>query len=418
MAKDLFQLNTLERVIQLLRDNIDWPEVWQNRQEEINFQDALGRVLAEEVISPLNLPGFIRATMDGYAIRAEDSFGVSESLPAYLTIIGEVKMGEQPTFQVNQGEAAKISTGGMLPEGSNAVVMWEYTNQIEEFTLEVKRSVAPGENVTREDEDLKRGEKILNKGHRLRPQDIGVLAGMGKINLKVFKKPQLAIISTGNEIVPPNQEPLKGEIRDINTYSLGTSVIKLGGIPLYKGIIKDKLKSLKQTIMKILEEDEAQGLIISGGSSLGMRDITLEALTGLGKPGILAHGISIKPGKPTIVAVINNKPIIGLPGHPVSALIIFHLLMRPLISWLQGEEYNPDFSPQIEAIIDTNIASDPGREEYIRVTLYKEDNQYYVKPIWGKSGIISTLVRSSGLVKIGLNIEGLKKGSRAMVELF
>ncbi|GAB4113026.1 MAG: molybdopterin-binding protein [Candidatus Caldatribacteriota bacterium] len=418
MAKDLFQLNTLERVIQLLRDNIDWPEVWQNRQEEINFQDALGRVLAEEVISPLNLPGFIRATMDGYAIRAEDSFGVSESLPAYLTIIGEVKMGEQPTFQVNQGEAAKISTGGMLPEGSNAVVMWEYTNQIEEFTLEVKRPVAPGENVTREDEDLKRGEKILNKGHRLRPQDIGVLAGIGKINLKVFKKPQLAIISTGNEIVPPNQEPLKGEIRDINTYSLGTSVIKLGGIPLYKGIIKDKLKSLKQTIMKILEEDEAQGLIISGGSSLGMRDITLEALTGLGKPGILAHGISIKPGKPTIVAVINNKPIIGLPGHPVSALIIFHLLMRPLISWLQGEEYNSDFSPQIEAIIDTNIASDPGREEYIRVTLYKEDNQYYAKPIWGKSGIISTLVRSSGLVKIGLNIEGLKKGSRAMVELF
>ncbi len=418
MVKDLFQVNTLERVIQLLRDNIDWPEIWQNRWEEIDIQDALGRVLAEEVISPLNLPGFIRATMDGYAIRAEDSFGISESLPAYLIIIGEVKMGERPTFQVNQGEAAKISTGGMLPEGSDAVVMWEYTNQIDEFTLEVKRPVAPGENVTKEDEDLKRGEKILSIGHRLRPQDIGVLAGMGKINLKVFKKPQLAIISTGNEIVPPNQEPLKGEIRDINSYTLGTSVIKLGGIPLYKGIIKDKLKSLKQTIMKILEENEAQGLIISGGSSLGVRDITLETLTGLGKPGVLAHGISIKPGKPTIVAVINNKPIIGLPGHPVSALIIFHLLMRPLISWLEGEDYISDFSPQIEAIIDTNVASDPGREEYIRVTLYKEDNQYYAKPIWGKSGIISTLVRASGLIKIGLNIEGLKKGSRVMVELF
>lgn len=418
MVKDLFQLSTLEQVIQLLRSNLKWSEILQHNIEIVNIQDALDRVLAEGVISPCNLPGFIRSTMDGYAIRANDSFGASESLPSYLRIIGEVKMGERPVFRVNRGEAVKISTGGMLPEGSNAVIMWEHTNQIDKYTLEVKRPVAPGENVTREDEDLKIGEQILNKGHRLKPQDIGILAGMGKIRVKVFQKPRLAIISTGNEIIPPYQEPQKGEVRDINSYTLGGSVIKSNGIPLYLGLIKDDRECLKQEIIKTLEEPEIHALIISGGSSLGTRDITLEALAGLGSPGVLVHGISIKPGKPTIVAVVDNKPILGLPGHPVSAMIIFNLLVRPLISWLQGEDYNPDFLPRIEAIIDANVASDPGREEYIRVFLYKEGSQYYAKPIWGQSGIISTLVQSSGLVKIGLNVEGLKKGSKVIVELF
>jgi len=418
MVKDLFQVLTLERVIQLLRSNIKWSEILPHNTEILNIQEALDRVLAEEVIAPCNLPGFIRSTMDGYALRAEDSFGVSESLPSYLRIIGEVKMGERPEFRITQGEAVKISTGGMLPEGSNAVIMWEYTNQIDEYTLEVKRPVAPGENVTREDEDIKIGEKILDKGHRLKPQDIGILAGMGKIRIKVFQRPCLALISTGNEIIPPDEKPRKGEIRDINSYSLGASIIKSNGIPLYGGIIKDNPACLKQEIIKSLGDPQVNAIIISGGSSLGTRDITLGVLVGMGNPGVLAHGISIKPGKPTIVAVINNKPIIGLPGHPVSAMIIFNLLVRPLISWLQGEDYNPDFLPRIEAIIDSNVASDAGREEYIRVSLYKEGNQYYAKPIWGKSGIISTLVQSSGLIKIGLNVEGLKKGSKVMVELF
>ena len=418
MTKPLLNLNTPEEVIRMLKDHLNLKEIIRRNIEVVDIKNTLHRILAEKIIAASNLPGFNRSTMDGYAIRAEDSFSANESLPSYLKLTEEIKMGDKPEFKINSGEVAKISTGGMLPKGANAVIMIEYTEQIDDATIEVKKPVSPSENVIREDEDLKAGEIILKKGHKLRPQDIGILAGIGKTNIKIYKKPKIAIISTGNEVIPAEGEPQKGQIRDINSYTLRAYVEEAGGIPIYRGIIKDEVTLLEQEVKRTIKEDEIEAVIISGGSSVGARDVTLEVLNRLGKPGVLIHGVSVKPGKPTILAIADNRPIFGLPGHPISAMIIFNLFVRPLISRLQGGEYNNESKKNIEAEIDSNIASDPGREEYVRVFLYKKERKHYAKPILGKSGLISTMVRASGLIKIGLNTEGLEKGSKVVVKLF
>lgn len=418
MVKPLFKVSTPQDVIAILKDHLNLEEIIQNNVEEVDIKITLHRFLAEEIVAPDNLPGFNRSTMDGYAIRAEDSFGATDSLPSYLKIIGEIKMGVKPEFKINPGGAVKISTGGMLPEGANAVMMVEYTENIDDTTIEARRSISPWENVIREDEDLKTGEIILRKGRRLRPQDIGVLAGIGKTNIKIYRRPKIVIISTGNEIIPAEGEPRIGQIRDINSYTLGACIEEAGGVPVYRGIIKDEVVLLEQEIKKTIKKDKVEAIIISGGSSVGVRDITLEVLNRLGKPGVLIHGVSVKPGKPTILAIADNRPIFGLPGHPVSAMIIFDLFVRPLINWLQGGEYNYNFAKEIEAELTCNMVSDSGREDYIRVFVYKEGEKYYAEPILGKSGLISTMVRASGLIKIGLNIEGLEKGSKVMVRLF
>jgi len=418
MTKPLLKVSTPQEVITMLKDHLNLREIIQSNVEEVDIKTSLYRFLAEEIVARTNLPGFNRSTMDGYAIRAEDSFGATDSLPSYLKMIGEIKMGVKPEFKINPGEAVKISTGGMLPEGANAVIMVEYTEQIDDDTIEARRSISPWQNVAREDEDLKKGEIVLRKGHRLRPQDIGVLAGIGKTNIKIYKKPKIAIISTGNEIIPAESEPQIGQIRDINSYTLGVCIEEAGGVPVYRGIIKDEVILLEQEIKKTIKEDKVEGVIISGGSSMGVRDVTLEVLNKLGKPGVLIHGVSVKPGKPTLLAIADNRPIFGLPGHPVSAMIIFDLFLRPLISRLQGGEYNGHSAKEIEAELTCNIVSDSGREDYVRVFVYKEAEKFYAEPILGKSGLISTMVRASGLIKIGLNIEGLEKGSKVMVKLF
>ena len=418
MVKPLLKVSTPQEVMMELKNHLNLREIIQSNIEEVDIKTSLHRFLAEEIVARTNLPGFNRSTMDGYAIRAEDSFGATDSLPSYLKMIGEIKMGVKPEFKINPGEAVEISTGGMLPEGANAVMMVEYTEQIDDDTIEARRSISPWQNVAREDEDLKKGEIVLRKGHRLRPQDIGVLAGIGKTNIKIYKKPKIAIISTGNEIIPAESEPQIGQIRDINSYTLGVCIEEAGGVPVYRGIIKDEVILLEQEIQKTIKEDKVEGVIISGGSSMGVRDVTLEVLNKLGKPGVLIHGVSVKPGKPTLLAIADNRPIFGLPGHPVSAMIIFDLFLRPLISRLQGGEYNGHSAKEIEAELTCNIVSDSGREDYVRVFVYKEAEKFYAEPILGKSGLISTMVRASGLIKIGLNIEGLEKGSKVMVKLF
>ncbi|MEA1939074.1 MAG: gephyrin-like molybdotransferase Glp [Candidatus Caldatribacteriota bacterium] len=418
LVRPLFKVSTPEEVIKLLKNNLYFKKIIQNDKEVIDIIDALYRILSKEIIVTDNLPGFNRSTMDGYAIKAGDSFGVSDSLPSYLKVIGEIQMGYKPEFKIGFGEAAKISTGGMLPEGTNAVMMLEYTEEIDDTSIEVRKSISPWENVVREDEDLKAGEIILKKGHKLRPQDIGALAGIGKVNIEAYKKPKIAIISTGNEIIPIQNKPRIGQVRDVNSYTLGTCVEEAQGIPICKGIIRDENHLLEKKIREAINRDKAKMVLISGGSSVGSRDITLDVLNKLGNPGVLIHGVSVKPGKPTIVAVTNDIPIFGLPGHPVSAMIIFDLFIRPLINWLQGGEYDCDLKAKIEAEIDSNVASDPGREEYIRVFLYRKEGKFYAKPILGKSGLISNMIHASGLIKISLNIEGVEKGSKVMVRLF
>jgi len=418
MFKPLLNVTTPDKAIQLLKNHLNIETYKQKNRENINIKDALNRILSKNIQTLINLPGFNRSTMDGYAVKAEDSFGVSESLPAYLRVVGEIHMGCKPEFKINIGEAAKISTGGMLPDGTNAIVMLEYVEQVDDKNIEIRKSVAPWENVVREDEDLKTGKIILKKGHKLRPQDIGILAGIGKVNIEVYKKPKIAIISTGNEIIAAKDTPDFGQVRDINSYTLGACILEIQATPVYKGIIKDEKVLLEGKIREVIEKKEADAIIISGGSSVGSRDITLEVLDKLGKPGVLVHGVSVKPGKPTIIAVVDNIPIFGLPGHPVSAMIIFDIFVRTLITWLQGSDCQFKSNTQIEAEIDSNIASDSGREEYVRVLLYDKEGKYFAKPILGKSGLISNMVQASGLVKIDLNIEGLEKGSKVKVKLF
>jgi len=326
-------------------------------------------------------------------------------------------MGEKPRFTLHRGECAQISTGGMLPEGADAVVMIEYTQKVEDGVVEISRPVSPLENVILPDDDVKRGQVVLHKGSLLRPQDLGILAGLGISVVAVFIKPRAAIISTGEEIVDISQKPEAGQTRDINSYTLGGLCIKLGGEPIYLGIIRDRFEDLTLFIKKGLSQ--ADVVLLSGGSSVGVKDFTLDAFLSLDGVEVVAHGVSISPGKPTIIARKENKTLWGLPGHPVSAMIIFDVFLRYLFGRLSGlsnlMEYN---NHPIEAELDRNIESATGREDYIRVKLTNVEGRWLATPILGKSGLISTMVEADGIVTIDMNTEGLYKGETVKVRLF
>ena len=404
--------------MQVFRNSFDYKNYLALHQEKIGLISASKRVLAEDIIAKENIPGFNRATVDGYALKAGDTFGASDGLPAYLEVIGEIRMSEIPSLLVRSGQTARISTGGMLPEGADAVVMLEYTEQIDETMIEANRPVALWENVLRADEDIKKGETILKKGQLLRPQDIGLLAALGWGTVLVYKKPGVAIISTGDEIVPVHSQPKPGQVRDINLYALGASVEEIGAIPHYRDIIPDDELALERELRKCIESDEIDMVLISGGSSIGSRDYTLKVLNHLGPPGVLVHGLALKPGKPTIISLNKQKPIIGLPGHPVSTLIVFESIVKKILSDLKGEILHLGLNRTVEALLENNIASEGGREEFIRVILKKKDGKFWAVPVLCKSGMISTLAKADGYIVIGLNQEGLYQGDLVTVYLF
>jgi molybdopterin molybdotransferase len=418
MVQPLFKVMTVEKALQLLRQSFDFNHFFENRDEQVDLFHAYGRVLAENIVSKENIPGFNRSTMDGYAVKARDTYGASDSLPAYLDVIGEIKMSEKPAFLLQEGQAARISTGGMLPEGADAVVMLEYTDNVSSTMAEISRSVAPWENVLREDEDIRKNEIMLKRGHRLRPQDIGLLAAIGWEKVSVYRKPVIAIISTGDEIIPIHSKPELGQVRDINTYALGAVIEQVGSIPYYIGIIPDDESTLEKELRKCLNKKEIELVLISGGSSVGIRDYTLEILKRLGPPGILVHGLALKPGKPTIISLNQQKLFIGLPGHPVSAMMVFENVVRNIISDLEGEVLHLGRQKILEALLEKNVFSDAGREEYIRVLLKNKDGQLWAVPVLGKSGMISTLAGADGYIIIGLNQEGFYQGQKVAVTLF
>ncbi len=409
--RSFFKVKTAEDIFESLRD------IKPLGTESVPITGALNRILAEDIISDEDLPGFQRSTMDGYALAAKDSFGASENLPTPLNIVGEVKMGEKPRFTLHRGECAQISTGGMLPKGADAVVMVEYTQMVEDRVVEISRPVSPLENVILPDDDVKRGQVVLHKGSLLRPQDLGILAGLGISVVAVFIKPRAAIISTGGEIVDISQKPEAGQMRDVNSYTLGGLCIKSGAEPLYLGIIRDRFEDLTLFIEKGISQ--ADVVLLSGGSSVGIKDFTLDAFLSLDGVEVVAHGVSISPGKPTIIARKENKTLWGLPGHPVSAMIIFDVFLRYLFGRLSGlsnlMEYN---NHPIEADLDRNIESATGREDYIRVKLSHVEGRWLATPILGKSGLISTMVEADGIVTIDMNTEGLYKGETVKVRLF
>jgi len=408
----LFNARSVGEAVNLLKEQL---KTYIPKIEEVDILSAFSRVLAEDVISSEDIPGFDRSTVDGFAVMARDTFGASEAMPAILTLAGEVRMGEETQIRLSQGMAAKIPTGGMLPQNADSVVMLEYTQFLDDNTILVEKPVAPGENVIQKGEDIKKDSVVMKKGHTLRAQDLGALAGMGIARVKVFSPPRVAVISTGDEVRPPESQLNPGEVRDINTYALCGQVMKWGGKPLAMGIIEDDFDSLYEAVKSALEKSDV--VLLSGGSSVGTRDHTVKVIEKLGKPGVLAHGLPVKPGKPTVLASVDGKPIIGLPGHPVSAMVIFELIVRPLLSMMLSRDINYG-GIKVLARMSRNIASAAGRQDFIRVKLERRQDELWAVPILGKSGLISTMVESHGLAQIPPEKQGILAGEWVEVEMF
>jgi molybdopterin molybdotransferase len=383
--------------------------------ETISTAQALGRVVAQSLKSPIALPAFPRSTMDGYAVRAADTYGATESLPAYLAVIGETPMGRAPDFTLGRGQAALAHTGGMLPPGADAVVMVERTQKMDAANIEVLRAVAIGENVVQVGEDVEQDAELFNAGHILRPQDIGGLMALGITQVAAARQPRVAILSSGDEVVPPEQTPGPGQVRDVNTYTVAGLVTRAGGLALPQGITGDDFATLQAAAQRAFELADA--LVFSAGSSVSVRDMTADVISTLGQPGVLIHGLSVKPGKPTVIAVCNGKPVLGLPGNPVSAMVIADLLLTPLLWRWQGVP-NPPQPCVVQARLMRNVPSVTGREDYIQVKLVERAGELWADPVFGKSALIYTLVKADGLLKIPLDIGGLQAGEWAEVRLF
>lgn len=387
--------------------------------ERVAVADAAGRVLAEDVRAAEDMPHFDRATMDGYAVRARDTFGASASVPAYLELVGVVEMGRAAGQPVGRGEATRISTGGMLPPGADAVVMVEYTEEIAGSarrgttagrTVEVQRPAAPWENVMRVGEDIALGATVFPRGRRLRPRDLGALAGIGIRRVKVHARPRVALLSTGDEIVAPDARPKPGQVRNINAWSLQAMLTEAGAEVTDLGVVRDRRAALEAALAAGLRDADA--VVLSGGSSVGTKDIALEVLQGFARAEVLFHGISVAPGKPTILAQALGKPVLGLPGHPQSALLICELFGVPLVRVLGGEDGAAAFRPArtVRATLARNIASKPGREDYARVALVRSGATLLAQPMAGKSGAVFNLVQADGLVCVPASAEGLDEG--------
>lgn len=383
-------------------------------QERVEAAAALGRVLTEDVMSPAPVPHFARSVVDGYACRSADVAGATGGLPAYLEIVGEVVMGQPVELELAPGQCAVVPTGGMLPRGADAAVMVEHTEQLGPTTVEVGRSVPSGGNVIGVGDDVQAGQRCLEAGRRLTAGDLAMLATVGVVEVPVFQSPSVAILSTGDEVVAPAQTPGPAEVRDANSAGLAALVTLTGGRPRVDGIVKDSLGKLEQVAARSLES--ADMLLISGGSSVGERDHARDVINGLGEPGVLFHGLAIKPGKPTIAALAGRKPVFGLPGHPLSAMVSFQALVRAVIRRLGGEREL--FEPRTTARLRRKVASDAGRHEFVRVALQDEGGELLAEPLFGKSAALSSLLSARGFVEVPVGVEGLDAGAQVTVQLF
>jgi molybdopterin molybdotransferase len=384
--------------------------------ERIPLLSAARRVLAETITVSDDYPDFSRATMDGFAVKSAETFGASEANPVYLRLSGEIIMGGTPPGAVRKGEAMAIATGGMLPKGADSVVMREYVTEIDAETLEIVKSVAPGHNIIASGEDMPAGSTLLRQGSELRPADCGALAALGHTELPVYKRPVIGIVSTGDEIIPVDQKPQPGQIRDVNTYSLASMIKDRNWDARTYGIVEDDAESLRAVCRKALEEVDM--LLVSGGSSVGARDMTIEAVKGLFDAEILVHGIAISPGKPTILARSGNIPIWGLPGQVTSAMIVFDRVVRPFIETAAGRSTAPgERDIRLSAILSRNLSSTQGRVDYIRTRLLPAREGWLAEPVLGKSGLIKTMLQADGLIEIDKNSEGLLKNSPVSVIL-
>ena len=383
--------------------------------EKVPTSEALGRVTSHDVVSPEDLPAFSRSTMDGFSVRSADTFGASEGMPAYLEIAGEVAMGRAPDVELSAGQAAGAYTGGMLADGADAVVMVEHTQAVDESTVEVLRPVAPGENVVQVGEDVRAGDTVIRQGRVIRPQDIGGLLALGITEVDVARRPRVAIVSTGDELVAPDSSPGPGQVRDINTYTISALVAQAGGIPVPIAVVPDDFEAQRTAAVQGLEQGDV--LVFSAGSSVSSRDMTAEVFADLSEPGVLAHGIAHRPGKPTIIALLNGRPAFGLPGNPVSAIVVFDMVVRPTIYALLGCTSPPE-PRTMKARLRRDVPSVTGREDHVQVRLVSENGVLSAEPLFGKSNLIYTLVRAEGSVTVPLDKGGLYAGEEVDVRVY
>lgn len=375
---------------------------------------ASGRVLAEDIVAAHDWPLMNRSCMDGYAINARDIFGATETNPGYLECTASLSIEKAPEVALFPGECARIATGGILPEGTDAVVMIEHTqsmNDEEMGTIEVRKSVAPGENVMMRGEDAQTDKTALAAGTVIRPQEVGLSAALGFEELTVFNQPRVGILSTGDELIELSETPQPGQVRDVNSLTISALVELAGAVPTRYGIIKDDLDSLKAALAKALSENDV--VLLSGGSSIGVRDLTVQTIESMDDAELLAHGVALSPGKPTILGRVGTKPVLGLPGQVTSALVVMHVLILPLLRHLQGDAgaFDEIRRPMRQAVLARNIHSKPGREDYIRIRLEERDNDLpLAHPVLGKSGLLRTMIQADGLAPIPADSEGLYEG--------
>jgi molybdopterin molybdotransferase len=418
--KPFFKVQTLLQVHALAADlsPLEPPEA-------APLHQAHGRTLAADLAAPSDLPGFTRATMDGYAVRAADTFGAGETAPGYLTLTGEVTMGQAPSFSVGAGQCARIGTGGMLPAGADAVVMVEHTRPLDDATVELTRAVAPGTHLLGPTDDAAAGQVLLPRGQLLRPQDVGLLAALGLASPLVQPRPRMGIISTGDEVVPVEQAPGPGQVRDVNTHTLAGQISAAGGEPVILGLVGDDPQALRDAVERAAERCDVT--LLSGGSSVGVRDLTAEVFMSQPQAELLVHGVSVAPGKP-FIWVRARRPdgralhLLGLPGQVTSCVVAFHLFVEPIIERLLGRAARSFCRfGRVPAILTRNLPSTMGREQYVRVRLERSDDGddgWRAAPLFGKSGLLRTLTEGQGLVRVPLDSEGLDADSPVTVLRF
>ncbi len=409
MGKEFLKLTSVNDLMDIINKKIN--PVLADSIESLSLLESNNRVLAENIKAAEDLPPYSRSAVDGYAVRAEDTFGASPENPAYLRVIGEIEIGEKPQQSLKPGSAIYIPTGAELPAAANSCLMVEDTEKFGR-QIEVMNSVSAGENIIKKGDDIKAGQLLLAKGSRLSSAEIGALAGLGHAQASVFTRPEIAIISSGDELIHPGSKRRGSSIYDINSYLLGSLFKEWGLKPSLKGIVTDNKADLKAKIETSLEADL---IVISGGSSVGVKDYTIEVINSIARPGVFLHGLAVKPGKPTILGLLNETPIIGLPGNPSSAWVVAALVIPAVINRMRelSVETRAEFyKNSITARLSEPISSIPGRQEYFPVKLSKDK---LARPLYGKSNLITTLVDSDGLVIIPPGSEGLAQDSQVEI---
>jgi len=380
------------------------------RVEEVPLEDSLGRVLAEDVVAQINIPPFSRAAEDGYAVRAEDTFGAGIHNPVKLRIIGKVDAGEVFETPIKKGECIEIATGAPMPKGADAVVRVEDTEKDGNFAL-IYSPVYPGRSVAPEGEDIRKGEKILEKGTVLTPSKIGVVAAIGNKKVKVYAKPEVAIIPTGSEIVPPGEDLAPGKIYDINSYTLAAVVKKAGGLPRIMGTVEDDEKKIRDYLEKALKYD---CVVFSGGSSVGTKDLLIDIVSEMGE--VKFHGVQVKPGKPTWFAIIRGKPVFGLPGFPTSCLSDAYIFLKPAVEKMAHLPKSD--SKRVKAVLSRRVVSTLGRTQFLTVRIEKEDGRIIAHPVFKTSGAITSMANADGYIMIPSNVDLVEKGEEVEVFIF